>query len=98
LQAADAEDVTQNVLLKPARRMKEFHYDRSQSFRAWIKTAAHHAWRDYVDGRQGRRARPDGGRVVELLHSIEAREDLAQRLEEQFDHELLERAMQGVRL
>ena len=35
LQEADAQDVTQDVLLKLARKMKDFTYDPSRSFRAW---------------------------------------------------------------
>jgi RNA polymerase sigma-70 factor (ECF subfamily) len=97
LQPADAEDVTQIVLLKLAARMKDFAYDPSKSFRAWLKTVAHHAWRDFVDARR-RAALGDGGSTaVEMLHTVEAREDLERRLEEQFDQELLERAMEVVK-
>jgi RNA polymerase sigma-70 factor (ECF subfamily) len=97
LQPADAEDVTQTVLLKLASRMKDFAYDPSKSFRAWLKTVTHHAWRDYVDSRR-RAALGDGGSTaVEMLHTVEAREDLERRLEEQFDQELLESAMQVVK-
>jgi RNA polymerase sigma factor (sigma-70 family) len=98
LQAADAEDVTQTVLLKLAGRMKDFRYDPGRSFRAWLKTVAHHAWRDFADG-QRRGAPGEGGSDAQAaLHSAEAREDLARRLEEEFDHELLERATRAVRL
>src|SRR5258708_4976368 len=96
LQAADAEDVTQAVLLKLACRMKEFRYDPAGSFRAWLKTVAHHAWRDFVDGRK--RAVPGQGTddAVLLLESVAAREDLARRLDEQVDTEFRDRAMQTV--
>ena len=57
LQDADAQDVTQIVLLKLARRMKDFTYDPGRSFRAWLKTVTHHAWQDYrrrpADGHAG---------------------------------------------
>ena len=46
LQPADAEDVTQNVLLLVARQMSSFRYDPQRSFRAWLKTIAHAAWCD----------------------------------------------------
>jgi RNA polymerase sigma-70 factor (ECF subfamily) len=97
LQEADAEDVTQTVLLKLAGRMKDFAYDPSQSFRAWLKTVTHHAWRDYVDGR-GRAGRGTGGDGLAALETVAAREDLEHALEEQFDRELLDRAMQTVQL
>jgi RNA polymerase sigma-70 factor (ECF subfamily) len=98
LQEADAEDVTQTVLLKLAARMKDFAYDPARSFRAWLKTVAHHAWRDFVDARQRAAVGDGGSAALERLHTAEARDDLEHRLEEQFDQELLERAMQGVRL
>ena len=43
LQEADAQDVAQDVLLKLHGRMATFNYDPSGSFRAWLKTLAHHA-------------------------------------------------------
>ncbi len=70
LQEADAQDVVQAVLLKLAVHMKAFRYDPARSFRTWLKTVAHHAWRDFVDAqrrppRAGRRRRVgragDGG-------------------------------------
>jgi RNA polymerase sigma-70 factor (ECF subfamily) len=97
LQDADAEDVTQEILAKLARKLRDFHYDPSRSFRGWLKTVAHHAWRDFVDSRRGRAAAGDS-RVRELMHTLEAREDLVQTLEEAFDHELLDAAKVRVRL
>src|SRR5262249_49682883 len=38
LQDADAQDVTQEVLVILARRMATFDYDPARSFRAWLKT------------------------------------------------------------
>ena len=52
LQEADAQDVTQNVLLKLARKLREFSYDPSRSFRAWLKTLTHHAWSDFLESQQ----------------------------------------------
>jgi RNA polymerase sigma-70 factor (ECF subfamily) len=98
LQQADAEDVTQTVLLKLAGRMKEFAYDPGKSFRAWLKTVAHHAWRDYVDARRRAAVGDGGSAALELLHTAEARDDLGRRLEEQYDQELLDRAMRVIRL
>jgi RNA polymerase sigma-70 factor (ECF subfamily) len=97
LQQADAEDVTQIVLLKLAARMKDFQYDPSRSFRGWLKTVAHHAWQDFLDARRRTAAGQGGDEALELLQSIEAREDLAWRLEQQYDHELMGLAAQVVR-
>src|SRR5262249_56687691 len=57
LQDADAKDVTQEVLLKLAEKMRTFTYDPSRSFRAWLKTLTRHAWSDFVNNRQRRLAR-----------------------------------------
>ena len=98
LQDADAEDVTQDILVKLTHKLRGFTYDPSRSFRGWLKTVAHHAWRDFEDSR--RHARPAAGdsQVQELMLTLEAREDLAQKLEEAFDFELLEAAKMRVRL
>lgn len=98
LQEADAQDVTQNVLLKLARKLSEFTYDPSRSFRAWLKTLTHHAWSDFLEGR-GRPGLGSGdSRDADALASVAARDDLVRRLEEEFDRELLEEAMLRVRL
>jgi RNA polymerase sigma-70 factor (ECF subfamily) len=97
LQDADAEDVAQEILLKLARKLRDFAYDPKSSFRGWLKTVAHHAWRDFVDDQ--RRNRPIADEHAwERLQSVEAREDLIERLQEAFDHELLEAAKVQVRL
>jgi RNA polymerase sigma-70 factor (ECF subfamily) len=93
LQDAEAEDVTQNVLLILAEKLREFQYDPGGSFRAWLKTVSHHAWGKYVASRQ----RPGQGTgdsdVQSQLQSVAARDDLAVRLEEEYDRELLDLAM-----
>jgi RNA polymerase sigma-70 factor (ECF subfamily) len=98
LQDADAEDVTQDILLKLAQKLRTFVYDPARSFRGWLKTVAHHAWRDFVDGRRPAPAATGDSHVSELIQSLEAREDLVRKLEEAFDHELLEAAKVQVRL
>jgi RNA polymerase sigma-70 factor (ECF subfamily) len=96
LQEADAEDVTQDVLLKLAEKMKTFVFDSTGSFRGWLKTLTHHAWQDSVQGRHRGGAGVGGSEVLNRLYQIEAREDLLQRLEAEFDRELLHRAEQRV--
>src|SRR5262245_24121429 len=97
LQDADAEDVMQNILVKLIRKIRAFAYDPSRSFRGWLKTVAYHAWRDFEVSRR-RPATGDDSQVEELMLTVEAREDLAQKLEEAFDLELLEAAKVRVRL
>jgi RNA polymerase sigma-70 factor (ECF subfamily) len=98
LQEADAEDVTQQVLLKLAQKMRTFSYDPSRSFRAWLKTVTHHAWRDFVKGRSRPRAGSGDSRVLEQLHTVQARDALVDELDEEFARELLDEAMARVRL
>lgn len=96
LQEADAEDVTQNVLLDLARQMRTFVYRPTGSFRAWLRTVAYRAWCDLLERRKGPAGTGDTG-VQELLHSTEARESFLDQLERECDRELLEAAAQRVR-
>jgi RNA polymerase sigma factor (sigma-70 family) len=98
LQEADAQDVTQNVLLKLAQKLREFSYDPSRSFRAWLKTLTHHAWSDFLESQQRPGLGSGDSRVGGMLHSLEAREDLVKHLEAEFDREIFEEAMGRVRL
>ena len=98
LQDADAEDVTQDILVKLAQRFRAFAYDPSRSFRGWLKTVAHHAWRDFEDSRRRAHIGAGDSHAQDLMLTLEAREDLAQKLEEAFDLELLEAAKVRVRL
>ncbi len=98
LQEADAEDVTQNVLLKLAEKLRDFTYDPSQSFRAWLKTLARHAWSDFLDNRKRAAVGSGDSNILQAVRSVEARDDLVLRLEAAFDHELLEAAKIQVRL
>ena len=89
LQDDDARDVTQDVLLRLARKMQTFTYDPSGRFRAWLKTLARHAWHDFAEGRRRAGCGSGDTRMLEVLEQVEAREDLVSRLAEEFDQELL---------
>ncbi len=97
LQEADAQDVTQDVLVRLAGKIGGFEYDPTRRFRAWLKTLARHALSDFCDAR-GRAGAAGGGEGVDRLHSVEAREDLLQRLDAEFDREVLEAAVARVRM
>jgi RNA polymerase sigma-70 factor (ECF subfamily) len=94
LQEADANDVTQNVLLKLTEHMKVFQYDASKSFRAWLKTVSYHVWAKWRDARQNLAVGTED--IHAALQCLEAKEDLATRLEREYDGELLEMAMMRV--
>src|SRR5262249_49557829 len=68
LQEADAQDVTQDVLLKLARAMRSFNYDPSRSFRAWLKTLTNHALSNFVAGRSPAHQGSGDSQVGRLLH------------------------------
>jgi RNA polymerase sigma-70 factor (ECF subfamily) len=94
LQEADAADVTQNVLLQVTKKLSEFQYDPAKRFRGWLKTLTQHAWSDLH--RRGASIGSGDTAVLKLLERVDARDDLAQRLQETFDHELLEQAYEEV--
>jgi RNA polymerase sigma factor (sigma-70 family) len=95
LQPADAEDVTQSVLCKLIVKMRDFQYDSKQSFRAWLKTVTRNVLNDFLDER---REPASGDSVVfRLLENVEAREELAQQIQAEFDQELFDAALQRVR-
>jgi RNA polymerase sigma-70 factor (ECF subfamily) len=97
LQEADAQDVTQAVLLRLAERLKTFQYDPAKSFRAYLKTITHYAWQDFLESRH----RPGGGAggsvILEVLDQVQARDDLVLRLQDEFDAEILDEAVRRVR-
>jgi RNA polymerase sigma factor (sigma-70 family) len=97
LQEADAQDVTQDVLVKLAAKMRTFSYDPARSFRAYLRTLARYAWCDFLEGRKQPGAGSGGSDVLKLLETVEASDDLVQRLHKQFDQELLAEAQVGVR-
>ena len=83
LQESDAQDVTQDVLLKLNGLMATFVYDPSGSFRG----VAQDADAPCLARPRGRAAagRPSGGgdgRMVELLESLQAGDDLVEQLED----------------
>ena len=88
LQESDAQDVTQDVLFKLNGLMARFVYDPAGSFRGWLKTLTHHAWRDLAAER--RRSGVGGGerRVSELLGTLQAGENLVEELDAEFRHDL----------
>lgn len=56
---SDAADATQDVLLQAIRTLPSFEYDRTRSFRAWLKTVLANVWRKQQRGRLRGRS-PDG--------------------------------------
>lgn len=96
LQQADADDVTQIVLEQLLVTMREFRYDPARSFRAWLRTVTVRACNRFAL----KESRAAGRKDLSSLRALDeapARQELARRLEEAFDAELLQQAMQTVR-
>ena len=89
LQAADTEDVTQEVLLRLARKLGTFQYDRSRSFRGWLRTVTRNALADFLADRKRQCAGSGDDAVWEQLRSVRARDDLVEHLKDQFDAEIV---------
>jgi RNA polymerase sigma-70 factor (ECF subfamily) len=95
LQPADAEDVTQAVLLRLVEKLPQFRYDPAQCFRAWLKTVTQHLLCDYLAEQRRQQGSGDSA-IVRLLDNVEAREGLARELEAEYERELLEEALRRV--
>jgi len=97
LQEADAQDVTQTVLVKLTEKLRSFCYDPARSFRAYLKTLTHYAWCDFLELHKRPGAGSGDSAMVQTLQTVEARDDLVQHLNAAFDRELLEEASEQVR-
>lgn len=94
LQSTDAEDVTQEVLLRLAKRLSTFEYDQQQTFRGWLRRITENAVTDFFRHRRAHGGIPVG---IEALDQAEARADLVHRLSEAYDLELFDIAKSRVR-
>lgn len=92
LQPADAEDVTQDVLVRMARTLKTFEYNPKLTFRGWLRRVTENALADFFRDRERRAMMKLSGSILETLKDVTARDDLVKRLGQSFDLELFERA------
>jgi RNA polymerase sigma factor (sigma-70 family) len=93
LQEADAEDVTQNVLLRLARALKTFTYDPSKRFRSWLRLVTERALSDFFLDRKRRPAAGNGGNhVLTALETIQARDELMDQLDQEFIEAMVSQA------
>ena len=94
LQVADADDVSQIVLVKLMGAMRRFYYDPSRSFSGWLKTVTHNTWTDFCNDR-----RKEPGQVttgISIAEVSAARVEFARQIENLFDRDLFETAMHRV--
>jgi len=95
LQAADAADVAQEVLVRFWRQSRSFRYRPGSRFRGYLRAIVRGAVADW-HGDRGRTPAATHA-AADLLALEPARDDLAARIEEAFDTELVARAMNEVR-
>lgn len=92
LQQADADDVTQTVLLKLAQKMATFHYDRSRSFRGYLKALTHYAVCDAMKALRRQGHETDSTALLDWLEVSDTRNDLARCLENELRQDLFREA------
>ncbi len=99
LRTADAEDLTQIVLLILLQELPGYRHDSTKGkFRNFLRTITENAVTDYY---RSRKRQPQGrgdSMVLNVLSKQEAPDDLAARLEKEFDLELKEEAFRLVEL
>jgi RNA polymerase sigma-70 factor (ECF subfamily) len=94
LQAADADDVAQDVLVKLMAAMRRFRYDPSRSFSGWLKSVTHNTWTDFCNDR-----RKEPGQIapgISIAELAGARVDFEHQIESLVDRDLFETAMRRV--
>ena len=96
LQDCDAHDVAQDVLVRFWRQAADFRYDPARRLRGYLRRMVLSAVSDWSDSRRADRLGTGDDAVQSLLSSLPAREDLARRIEETFDTEMLALAMSRV--
>jgi RNA polymerase sigma factor (sigma-70 family) len=92
----DTEDIVQEVFSKLVVGTKApGHFPSERHFRAWLRTLTHNTMVD--SARKRASSRQISHREERSLYSLEAREDVAERLAAEFDLELLAEAKKRVR-
>lgn len=96
LQNADAEDVTQLTLLRLSRAMRSFDYNPQKSFRAWLRTVAHHVWQDFAKSKKNTILKHAVGQ--HQLFTLEAEREFSFSIESAYQEEMLKKSLDNVRL
>ena len=94
---ADAQDVTQDVLIRLARVMLTFEYDPAGGFRKWLKQVTRNAVADFFRDLRRKPDSPAWANDPQLLNEVSTDSDLSERLQEAFDLELFELAVDRVK-
>jgi len=90
----DVDDIGQDVRLKLLSVFGRFLYDPARTFRGWLRTVVEHA---VADHRRRLNRLGQGSGSTEVLRVLQVVPDRSHDQADQFDRELLERAMANVR-
>jgi RNA polymerase sigma-70 factor (ECF subfamily) len=91
LQTADAADLVQDVFATLVEKLPEFQYDKSKSFRAWLRTVTLNKWREY-----GRRRAPTLCQADEHELDSSVDHDLEASWETEYRRYLLEQVLKSI--
>jgi DNA-directed RNA polymerase specialized sigma24 family protein len=93
LQASDADDVTQDVLLRLSRTLRKFSYDPSRTIRGWLRLVTEHAFSDFFAERKRKPGVGSGDdRGLAVLETAQAHDDLPALLNEEFTRAVVSQA------
>lgn len=93
LQACEADDVAQEVLIKVVRTMRTFRYDPDKRFRAWLRTVTRNAVRDAFRMRQREVSASGDSRIQQLLDAHpDSADSLSNELTQALHRDLLSEA------
>jgi RNA polymerase sigma-70 factor (ECF subfamily) len=93
LQDADAADLVQDVFAHLHRKLPEFQYDPSRSFRAWLRTVTLNLWR----GRQRKASARNENTPIDRVPEPESEDPAAEFWEADFNKHLTARALEIMR-
>ncbi len=103
-QEHDADDLAQNILSEIKEKFRKFEYDRTKSFRGWLRTITKQKWIDHLRRRENRLAQPFSGELEavpeseRLFEETEYRKQLLARALEQIAGEFQEKTWQAFQL
>ncbi|MBI3469014.1 MAG: sigma-70 family RNA polymerase sigma factor [Planctomycetes bacterium] len=89
LQHADAADLVQDVFTVLVQKMPTFEYDKSKSFRSWLRTVTFNTWRE----RHRRKTLPMAGTDGPSVSDVASPEDPEGFWEEEYRQQLIGRAI-----
>lgn len=90
LQPEDASDLVQDVMALLVRKLPEFQYDQSRSFRSWLKTVTINKWREKCR----RRSLPMSDVTASGLARLPDQQDEADFWEQEYRQQVVARAME----